>query len=336
MFKSLIVAAALALVMPLAQADRLKDIASIQGVRTNQLIGYGLVVGLPGTGDQTTQTPFTVQTFNNMLAQFGIKVPPGTTAQLKNVAAVSIHADLPAFAKPGQTIDITVSSIGNSKSLRGGSLLLSPLKGIDGQIYAIAQGNLTIRITETPQVSQPAPLSNGQTAVVPRTGIEVDDQNGRRLGNRGGGRGAMDVFHFRAQAARGFRVVGLDRDAGHAPEIGQDAWWEWLACDPRVGPADEAAFRIDFTAWLAGLPVRKRRAAELLAEGHGTGAVPDVLSENLEAVVRGRDRSAHRGVVALLHIPHEAGRGSRRRQRRNVGRGRQVRVHPPADLGPGV
>jgi len=144
MFKSLIAAAALALVMPLAQADRLKDIASIQGVRTNQLIGYGLVVGLPGTGDQTTQTPFTVQTFNNMLAQFGIKVPPGTTAQLKNVAAVSIHADLPAFSKPGQTIDITVSSIGNSKSLRGGSLLLSPLKGIDGQIYAIAQGNLVV------------------------------------------------------------------------------------------------------------------------------------------------------------------------------------------------
>jgi flagellar P-ring protein precursor FlgI len=136
---------ALLLAMPFAQAERLKDIANIQGVRTNQLIGYGLVVGLPGTGDQTTQTPFTIQTFNNMLAQFGIKVPAGTSsAQLKNVAAVSIHADLPAFAKPGQTIDITVSSIGNSKSLRGGSLLLSPLKGIDGQIYAIAQGNLVV------------------------------------------------------------------------------------------------------------------------------------------------------------------------------------------------
>ncbi len=135
----------LLLAMPFAQAERLKDIANIQGVRTNQLIGYGLVVGLPGTGDQTTQTPFTIQTFNNMLAQFGIKVPAGTSsAQLKNVAAVSIHADLPAFAKPGQTIDITVSSIGNSKSLRGGSLLLSPLKGIDGQIYAIAQGNLVV------------------------------------------------------------------------------------------------------------------------------------------------------------------------------------------------
>lgn len=128
----------------LAQAERLKDLASIQGVRSNQLIGYGLVVGLNGSGDQTTQTPFTVQTFNNMMAQFGIKVPQGGNVQLKNVAAVSVHADLPPFAKPGQTIDITISSIGNAKSLRGGSLLMTPLKGIDGNVYAIAQGNLVV------------------------------------------------------------------------------------------------------------------------------------------------------------------------------------------------
>ena len=125
------------------QAERLKDLASIQGVRTNQLIGYGLVVGLNGSGDQTTQTPFTVQTFNNMLAQFGIKAPTGNV-QLKNVAAVSVHAELPPFAKPGQVIDITISSIGNAKSLRGGSLLMTPLKGIDGNVYAIAQGNLVV------------------------------------------------------------------------------------------------------------------------------------------------------------------------------------------------
>ena len=132
------------LLAPPAHAERLKDIASIQGVRSNQLIGYGLVVGLNGTGDQTTQTPFTLQTFNNMLAQFGIKVPPGGSVQLKNVAAVSIHADLPPFAKPGQQIDITVSAIGNAKSLRGGSLLMTPMKGIDGNIYAVAQGNLVV------------------------------------------------------------------------------------------------------------------------------------------------------------------------------------------------
>lgn len=145
MIRKLISILCLASLCGLAQAERLKDLASIQGVRSNQLIGYGLVVGLNGTGDQTTQTPFTVQTFNNMLAQFGIKVPSTVTnVQLKNVAAVSIHAELPPFAKPGQNIDITISSIGNAKSLRGGSLLMTPLKGIDGNVYAIAQGNLVV------------------------------------------------------------------------------------------------------------------------------------------------------------------------------------------------
>ena len=142
--RTLLICLCLALVAPLAQAERLKDIASIAGIRSNQLIGYGLVVGLDGSGDQTTQTPFTVQTFNNMLTEFGITVPPGTRIQMKNVAAVAIHAELPAFASPGQTIDITVSSIGNAKSLRGGSLLMTPLKGIDGNVYAIAQGNLVV------------------------------------------------------------------------------------------------------------------------------------------------------------------------------------------------
>ncbi len=125
-------------------AERIKDIASVAGVRTNQLVGYGIVVGLDGSGDQTSQTPFTVQSLKNMLAQNGIALPPGANPQLKNIAAVSIHAELPAFAKIGQTIDITISSIGNAKSLRGGSLLMSPLKGADGKVYAIAQGNLVV------------------------------------------------------------------------------------------------------------------------------------------------------------------------------------------------
>src|SRR5690606_16563974 len=127
-----------------ARADRLKDIATLAGVRSNPLVGYGLVVGLSGTGDQTTQTPFTAQSFSNMLKQFGIVIPAGTNFQLKNVAAVSIHASLPAFIKPGQTIDVTVSSVGNAKSLRGGALLMTALKGADGQVYALAQGELVV------------------------------------------------------------------------------------------------------------------------------------------------------------------------------------------------
>lgn len=129
---------------PLVQAERIKDLADVAGVRSNQLLGYGLVVGLDGTGDQTSQTPFTVQSLKSMLTQLGISIPPGVNPQVKNVAAVTVSAVLPAFAKPGQNIDVTVSSIGNAKSLRGGTLLMAPLKGADGEVYAVAQGNLVV------------------------------------------------------------------------------------------------------------------------------------------------------------------------------------------------
>lgn len=127
-----------------ASAQRLKDISSVAGVRSNYLVGYGLVVGLDGSGDQTTQTPFTVQSFKNMLRQYGVEIPANISPQLKNVAAVSLHAELPPFIKPGQAIDVTVSSLGNAKSLRGGSLLMAPLRAADGKVYAVAQGNLVV------------------------------------------------------------------------------------------------------------------------------------------------------------------------------------------------
>ena len=127
-----------------AQAERLKDLASIGGVRQNQLMGYGLVVGLDGSGDQTTQTPFTVQSVISMLQQLGVNLPPTGSLQLKNVAAVMVTASLPAFSQPGQLLDVTVSSMGNAKSLRGGTLLMTPLKGADGQIYGMAQGNVLV------------------------------------------------------------------------------------------------------------------------------------------------------------------------------------------------
>lgn len=129
---------------PEARAERVKDIASVAGVRTNQLVGYGLVVGLDGTGDQTSQAPFTIQSIRSMLAKFGVTVPSNVNPQLKNVAAVVVTADLPPFTKTGQTIDVTVGSIGNAGSLRGGSLLMTPLRGIDGEVYAIAQGSMVV------------------------------------------------------------------------------------------------------------------------------------------------------------------------------------------------
>ena len=127
-----------------AQAARIKEVASVQGVRSNQLVGYGLVVGLDGTGDQNTQAPFATQSLLALLQQMGVTVPPGQNMQLKNLATVMVTAQLPAFAQPGQTIDVNVSSLANAKSLRGGTLIATPLKGADGQIYAMAQGNLIV------------------------------------------------------------------------------------------------------------------------------------------------------------------------------------------------
>ena len=158
----------LMLVATLAQADRIRDLTTVQGVRENSLIGYGLVVGLDGTGDQTTQTPFTTQTMNNMLSQLGITVPAGTNMQLKNVAAVMVTAKYPAFARSGQNIDVVVSSMGNAKSLRGGTLLMTPMKGVDNQVYALAQGNI---------------LVGGAGASSGGSSVQVNQLNGGRISN---------------------------------------------------------------------------------------------------------------------------------------------------------
>ncbi|KNC09029.1 flagellar basal body P-ring biosynthesis protein FlgA [Klebsiella sp. RIT-PI-d] len=165
MFKSLI-GIALILMAGAGQAERIRDLTSVQGVRDNSLIGYGLVVGLDGTGDQTTQTPFTTQSLNNMLSQMGITVPAGTNMQLKNVAAVMVTAKYPPFGRQGQAIDIVVSSMGNAKSLRGGTLLMTPMKGVDNQVYALAQGNI---------------LVGGAGASAGGSSVQVNQLNGGRI-----------------------------------------------------------------------------------------------------------------------------------------------------------
>jgi flagellar P-ring protein precursor FlgI len=185
----------------LAHAERLKDLAQIQGVRDNPLIGYGLVVGLDGTGDQTTQTPFTIQSLTNMLARLGITIPAATNMQLKNVAAVMVTASLPAFSRPGEGIDVTVSSLGNAKSLKGGTLLMTPMKGADGAVYAIAQGNVLVagagasangskvqvnqldvgRITNGALVERSVPTVLGQAGSLQMTLNQTDFDNAQRV-----------------------------------------------------------------------------------------------------------------------------------------------------------
>jgi len=141
MLRRLLLLALLALATP-AQAERLRDLGAFQGVRTNQLTGYGIVVGLDGSGDDNLE--YLTQAMKGVSGRLGVQLPPGVAPGLKNAAAVLITAELPAFAKPGQHIDVTVSALGKAKSLRGGALIMTPLYGADGQIYAMAQGNLAV------------------------------------------------------------------------------------------------------------------------------------------------------------------------------------------------
>ena len=208
--------------MGVAQAARIKEVAAVEGVRSNQLTGFGLVVGLDGTGDQTTQMPYTAQGLTNYLQQLGITLPAASAAQLqlKNVAAVLVTAQLPAFARPGQALDVNVSSMGNAKSLKGGMLIVTPLKGADGEVYALAQGNLIVagagasaggskvqinhlsvgRIPGGAQVerSVPTPLLEGSSITL---GLEASDfQTARRVAqaiNRRFGDGAARALDGR-------------------------------------------------------------------------------------------------------------------------------------------
>jgi flagellar P-ring protein precursor FlgI len=258
-----------ALFSPSAHATRIKEVAAIQGVRTNALTGYGLVVGLDGTGDQTTQTPFTTQSLQAMLQQMGVTVPAGASMQLRNVAAVMVTAQLPAFAQPGQTIDVNVSSLGNAKSLRGGTLIATPLKGADGRIYAMAQGNLIVggagasaggskvqinhlsagRIPEgaTVEASVPTPLLEGNTIVL--------------------GLNAADFNTARSVA----KAINAAKGAGVA--VARDG--RTVAVAVPADPGD----RIGFLADIENLPIELARPAARVVLNARTGSV--VLNESV-------------------------------------------------------
>lgn len=259
----LLCAALLGLLALPASAERIKDLASIAGVRDNQLVGYGLVVGLDGTGDQTTQTPFTVQSIINMLGNMGVTLPQGTNLQLKNVAAVMVTADLPPFSRAGQRIDVTVSSLGNAKSLRGGTLVMTPLKGADGQVYAIAQGNVVVGGAGGQGGGAKVVVNHLSAGRIP-VGATVEREVPTMLGQ--GDYVTLELHDADFDTAR--RVVdAVDRVAG--PGAAQ-------ALDGRTiqvrAPADRSA-RVGFLGLLEGLDVTPAIQAAKVVINSRTGSV---------------------------------------------------------------
>ena len=252
-----------------AAAERIKDLASVAGVRDNQLVGYGLVVGLDGSGDQTTQTPFTVQSIVNMLGNLGVSLPPGTNLQLKNVAAVMVTANLPAFARPGQAIDVTVSSIGNAKSLRGGTLVMTPLKGADGQIYAQAQGNL--------MVGGAGASAGGSKAVVNHLlagriagGATVEREVPTLLGDGPFVHYEMATTDF-GTTQRAVEVINREMGYGIAQALDGRLI--------RVNAPEDANSRVAFMARIENLEVRPTKAMAKVIVNPRTGSV--VMNQNV-------------------------------------------------------
>ncbi|RUR29217.1 flagellar basal body P-ring protein FlgI [Vreelandella nanhaiensis] len=245
-------------------AERIRELANFAGVRDNQLVGYGLVVGLDSTGDQTTQAPFTGQSLTNMLSQLGVTIPPGTNMQLRNVAAVMVTADLPPFSRPGQRLDIVVSSIANARSLRGGTLLMTPLKGADGDTYAIAQGNM---------------LVGGAGAQAGGSSVQINQQaSGRIPGgalverevplNLGGNGGMLELQLNDADFGTVQRMVAaINNEFGQSVAYARDG--RVIALD---GPLDPNA-RVNFMARVENVQVTPTEAPAKVVLNSRTGSV---------------------------------------------------------------
>lgn len=248
----------------LIQAEQVRDIADFAGVRDNALVGYGLVIGLDGTGDQTMQAPFTGQGLTNMLSQLGITVPPGTNMQLRNIAAVMVTAKLPPFSRPGQQIDVVVSSIGNARSLRGGTLLMTPLKGVDGDTYALAQGNL---------------LVNGAGAEAGGSSVQINQQAGGRISRGaiverevplqlGDRHGVLDLYLRQPDFATAQRTVAaINREFGRSVASARDGGLIQLQ-----GPLSPNE-RVNFMARVESVQVLPIAATPKVILNSRTGAV---------------------------------------------------------------
>ena len=280
---------------------RIKEVAGVQGVRSNLLQGYGLVVGLDGTGDQATQTPYTTQALNAMLQQFGITVPAGTTIQPRNVAAVMVTASLPAFAQPGQSIDINVSSVGNSKSLRGGTLVATPLRGADGQVYALAQGNLIVGGAGAAAGGSKVQINHLSAGRIP-DGASVEravptslsDGNSVQLGLN-----STDYATARAVA----KAINAAKGAGTAMAIdGRSV---------RVMVPAAGGDRVGFMADIENLPLELERPAARIVLNARTGSVVmnDAVTLSACAVAHG-NLSVTISTTPVISQPNALGQGS--------------------------
>ncbi|AVI64246.1 flagellar biosynthesis protein FlgI [Halomonas sp. GFAJ-1] len=254
----------LSIITSSASAERVRELAGFAGVRDNQLVGYGLVVGLDSTGDQTTQAPFTSQSLTNMLSQLGVTVPPGTNLQLRNVAAVMVTADLPPFSRPGQRLDVVVSSIANARSLRGGTLLMTPLKGADGDTYAIAQGNMLVGGAGAQAGGSSVQVNQQASGRIPN-GALVEREVALNLGANGG---RLELQLNDSDFGTAQRVVTAINN-----EFGQTVAY---ALNGRVialdGPMDENA-RVNFMARVENVQVTPMDAPARVVLNARTGSV---------------------------------------------------------------
>lgn len=255
---------ATALLSPTAHAERISEIADFAGVQENSLVGYGLVVGLDGTGDQTTQTPFTGQTLVNMLSQLGITVPAGTNMQLKNVAAVLVTAKMGAFTRAGQGIDVVVSSVGNAKSLRGGTLLMTPLKGPDGQVYALAQGNIMTGGAGASANGSSVTINQQNGGRIPR-GATIEREVPLRLG-QGDGTLRLNLRDPNFETARRM-VIAINASAGSTIASAEDAGMIRIE-----GPASSNA-RVNLIAKISDIDINEPKPQPKVIINARTGSV---------------------------------------------------------------
>lgn len=263
-----------------AQAQRIQDLANFSGVRDNPLVGYGLVVGLDGTGDQTTQAPFTGQSITNLLSQLGVTIPPGTNMQLRNVAAVIVTATLPPFSRQGQELDVTVSSVGNADSLRGGTLLMTPLKGADGRVYALAQGNVYVGGAGAEAAGSSVSINHLAAGRIPGGGL-VEQEVPMRLGDANG---TLDLFLKNSDFENARRMVtAINQEFGAPVAAALDGRTVQLKL-----PANSND-RVTFLARVQGVNVTTERGPAKVIVNARTGSVvlSDTVTLNRAAVAHG-------------------------------------------------